>query len=97
MTKIHCQIFFDPSPVGIGLGELIERAAALPDPIKLLGSRLVIHIQTTPEAVDDLLALVRTLANEKRAAGFVPPEKKSEVTGPTSIYKEVFVRKGRDF
>lgn len=91
------QIFFDPSPIGIELDELIERAAALPDPIRLYGSRLVIHIQTAPSAVDDLLTLIRAVAEEKRAAGFVPSEKQRQTNGPASIYKEVFVRKGRDF
>ncbi|KAJ3001388.1 hypothetical protein NUW54_g6454 [Trametes sanguinea] len=47
---------------------------ALPEPIKLGGSRLVVHIQTSPKAVEDLLALVRQLAEEKKAAGFVKPE-----------------------
>ncbi|KAI0359177.1 hypothetical protein OH77DRAFT_1575929 [Trametes cingulata] len=70
-----CMVFFDPSPVGISYVELVERARSLPEPIKLGGSRLVVHIQTSPQAVDDLLALVRQLAEEKKAAGFVKPEK----------------------
>ncbi|KAI9066633.1 hypothetical protein FKP32DRAFT_1589330 [Trametes sanguinea] len=69
-----CMVFFDPSPIGITLTELVERARALPEPIKLGGSRLVVHIQTSPKAVEDLLALVRQLAEEKKAAGFVKPE-----------------------
>lgn len=51
--------------------ELVERAEALPNPILIGGSRLVVHIQTTPEAVDDLLALLQTMADEKKTAGFV--------------------------
>ena len=51
--------------------ELVELADALPNPIKIGGSRLVLHIQTTQEAVDDLLTLFRTLAEEKKAGGFV--------------------------
>ncbi|KAI0374394.1 hypothetical protein BV20DRAFT_961545 [Pilatotrama ljubarskyi] len=70
-----CMVFFDPSPVGISYVELVERARSLPEPIKLGGSRLVVHIQTAPQAVDDFLALVRQLAEEKKAAGFVKPEK----------------------
>lgn len=31
----------------------------------------MVHIQTTPEAVDDLLALFKQLAEEKKQAGFV--------------------------
>lgn len=65
------QIFFDPSPIGVDYEELVERADKLPNPIRLGGSRIVVHIQTSTEAVDDLLALVRQLAEEKKAAGFV--------------------------
>ncbi|CAL1696495.1 unnamed protein product [Somion occarium] len=69
-----CMIFFDPSPVGVDYVELVERADALPKPIKIGGSRLVLHVQTSPEAVEDLLALIRQIAEEKKAAGFVPPQ-----------------------
>ncbi|KAH9853181.1 pyridoxal phosphate-dependent transferase [Lenzites betulinus] len=69
-----CMVFFDPAPVGISLVELVKRAGELPQPIILGGSRLVVHIQTSPKAVDDLLALVAELAAEKKAAGFVKPE-----------------------
>ena len=68
------QVFFDPSPVGVTYAEIIERARALPEPIKLGGSRLVVHIQTSPKAVEDLLSVIRQLAEEKKAAGFVKPE-----------------------
>lgn len=64
-------MFFDPAPIGVAYAELVERADALPNPIKLGGSRLVVHIQTTREAIDDLLALMKTMAEEKKAAGFV--------------------------
>lgn len=66
-----CMVFFDPSTVGVSLNELVEEANKLPNPIKLGGSRLVVHVQTSDEAVDDLIALVRRLAEEKKAAGFV--------------------------
>ncbi|CDO72439.1 hypothetical protein BN946_scf184977.g140 [Trametes cinnabarina] len=69
-----CMVFFDPSPIGVSLTELVQRARDLPEPIKLGGSRLVVHIQTSPKAVEDLLALVRQLAEEKKAAGFVNTE-----------------------
>lgn len=67
-------MFFDPTPVGISYVELVQRARDLPKPIKLGGSRLVVHIQTSPQVVDDLLALIRELAEEKKAAGFVKSE-----------------------
>ena len=48
-------MFFDPSPVGVTYAEIAERASQLPEPLKLGGSRLVVHIQTSPEAVEDFL------------------------------------------
>lgn len=55
----------------MGYTELVERCDALPNPISIGGSRLVVHIQTSQEAVDDFLALLKTMAEEKKAAGFV--------------------------
>ncbi|KAG1908419.1 pyridoxal phosphate-dependent transferase [Suillus fuscotomentosus] len=67
-----CMLFYDPSTIGIEYWEIIDRAAALPNPIGLTGSRLVIHIQTSPEAVEDFLSLIKTLKEEKAQAGIVP-------------------------
>ncbi|KAI0670122.1 pyridoxal phosphate-dependent transferase [Trametes maxima] len=69
-----CMVFFDPSPIGVSYKEIVARAAALPSPIKVGGSRLVVHIQTSPQAVEDFLTVVRELAQEKKVAGFVKPE-----------------------
>lgn len=66
------QVFFDPTPLGISYTELVTRAGELPSPLRLGGSRLVIHIQTSPKAVDDLIELIRVLAEEKAKSGFVP-------------------------
>ena len=60
------QIFYDPSPLGLNYAEIEERASRLPDPITLSGRRLVVHIQTTEKAVDDLLMMIRQMAEEKR-------------------------------
>ena len=73
--------------MGIDYSELVERAAELPDPIKLGGSRLVVHVQTSDAAVEDLLTLVRTMAEEKKAAGFVPTEQKAD-----GGYKNIYVK-----
>ncbi|KAG2057129.1 hypothetical protein BDR06DRAFT_995217 [Suillus hirtellus] len=67
-----CMLFYDPSTIGIEYWEIIDRAAALPNPIGLTSSRLVIHIQTSPEAVEDFLSLIKTLKEEKVQAGIVP-------------------------
>ncbi|KAF9557865.1 hypothetical protein CPC08DRAFT_764314 [Agrocybe pediades] len=83
-----CMIFYDPSPLGLSYDEIAERASALPEPLFLGGSRLVIHIQTTEQAVEDLLQVIRQLAEEKKAAGFVPQPK---VNG--SEIKDVYVRR----
>ncbi|OBZ79664.1 putative low-specificity L-threonine aldolase [Grifola frondosa] len=87
-----CMVFFDPSPIGVTYAELVDRASKLPEPIKLGGSRLVIHIQTSPAAVEDFLTLVRQLADEKKQAGFVPPERKASPNGRP--YSSIYVRSG---
>ncbi|TFK90204.1 hypothetical protein K466DRAFT_597121 [Polyporus arcularius HHB13444] len=85
-----CMVFFDPSPIGVTYLEIIERANQLPEPLKLGGSRLVVHIQTSPQAVEDFLTVVRTLAEEKKTAGFAPLEKKSTPNGRP--YGNIYVR-----
>ncbi|EIW86520.1 hypothetical protein CONPUDRAFT_161254 [Coniophora puteana RWD-64-598 SS2] len=65
-----CMLFYDPYPIGVEYWEIVERAAALLKPIKLTGSRLLLHIQTSPQAIEDFLELVRTLKEEKVAAGW---------------------------
>lgn len=57
--------------MGLAYEEIREQAAALPEPILLGGSRLVLHIQTSEQAVDDLLNLLFEMAAAKKAAGFV--------------------------
>ncbi|KAL4068327.1 pyridoxal phosphate-dependent transferase [Scleroderma yunnanense] len=66
-----CMVLYDPSPIGITCQEIEESAAALPRPIAITGPRLVVHIQTTNEAVDDLLTLVRTLKDRKAKDGII--------------------------
>ncbi|KAJ8588217.1 hypothetical protein M405DRAFT_820097 [Rhizopogon salebrosus TDB-379] len=84
-----CMLFYDPSPIGVEYWEIVERAAQLPQPIKLNGSRLIMHIQTSPQVVDDFLELVRTLKEEKSAAGWkhvnAPPNKKT-------LFRDVYVK-----
>ena len=89
----YLQLFYDPSPIGVSYTEVNERAAQLPEPITISASRLAIHIQTDPQAVEDLINVVKTLAEEKKAAGFVPKTKEVHVNGTGNIYKDVYVRK----
>ncbi|KAH9947653.1 pyridoxal phosphate-dependent transferase [Amylocystis lapponica] len=70
-----CMVFFDPTPIGVEYTEIMQRASNLSEPLKIGRARLVVHIQTSPQAVEDFLRLVGELAQEKRDAGFVPPEK----------------------
>ncbi|KAA1468589.1 hypothetical protein DENSPDRAFT_833945 [Dentipellis sp. KUC8613] len=82
-----CMVFYDASPIGVDYSEITERASQLSDPLQVGGSRLVVHIQTSEQAVDDFLALIRTLGEEKKAAGFVRPEGQAKVNGkPRNIY-----------
>ncbi|KAF9243816.1 pyridoxal phosphate-dependent transferase [Melanogaster broomeanus] len=87
-----CMVFYDPSTIGVEYWEIVERAAALPNPIILAGSRLVVHIQTTKEAVDDFLELVSTLKDEKMKAGFVPSSDRTLTNGVT---KNVYAKAER--
>ncbi|KAJ7597670.1 pyridoxal phosphate-dependent transferase [Mycena floridula] len=82
-----CMLFYDPSSIGLTYDEIAERALLLPEPLILGGSRLVVHIQTTDAAVDDFLALIQQLADEKEKAGFV----KSQQT--TRKLKDIYVRR----
>jgi len=79
-----CMIFYDAGSIGVTYDEIAERGLALPEPLFLGGSRLVLHIQTTEAAVDDFTKLIATLAEEKRKAGFVKPEVK--VNGHQDVY-----------
>ncbi|CAG7847823.1 Low-specificity L-threonine aldolase [Serendipita indica DSM 11827] len=57
-----CMVWFDPSPAGLTTENIASEAAALQEPITMFGSnRVVVHIQTSDEAIDDLLRLVRSL------------------------------------
>lgn len=73
--------------MGLSYDEITEQAAALPEPISVRGSRLVLHIQTSEQAVDDLLNLVREMASAKKAAGFGRSKPVNEV-----IYGDVYLR-----
>jgi len=51
---------------------------------------MVVHIQTSQDAVNDFLDLVRQLAAEKQQTGFVPEQKSFWSEG---IYKDPYIRK----
>lgn len=59
-------VFLDTTPLGYPLSDLSKAAAALSKPIKITqggeaGGRLVVHWQTDPSAIDDLLELAGKL------------------------------------
>jgi len=85
-----CMLFYNPSPLGLSYSEIAERASQLPEPIELAGSRMVVHIQTSDDAVNDFLDLVRQLAVEKQQAGYVPQQKSFSTEG---IYKNPYIRR----
>jgi threonine aldolase len=66
-------VFFDPSPIGLGVNEVAAALGALDDPITLTANRCVIHHQTSIEAVDDFVAEVTRLANS------IPRSERKEV------------------
>lgn len=90
LTENHIQLFYDPTPLGLNFDEIAERASALPDPLVLGGSRLVVHIQTSEEAVEDFLSIIRQLAEEKKAAGWVL---RTDDEAKISTMKDVYVRR----
>lgn len=53
-------VFFDPAAAGVPLRE-VEKAAAERD-IKVRSNRLVVHHQTDPQAVEELVELVGSMA-----------------------------------
>jgi threonine aldolase len=55
-------------------------------PLSLAAARLVVHIQTTEQAIDDFLGVVRSLAEEKKAAGFVRSAEKAGYTSHKDMY-----------
>lgn len=86
---MYRQLFYDPSTIGVEYWEVVERAAALEKPIKINGSRIVMHIQNSPQAVEDFLDLMRSLKEEKAKAGWTPdqaPLKKQ------SLFRDVYVK-----
>lgn len=89
LTTVYRQLFYDPSTIGVEYWEVVERAAALEKPIKINGSRIVMHIQNSPQAVEDFLDLMRSLKEEKAKAGWTPdqaPLKKQ------SLFRDVYVK-----
>ncbi|KAH8835373.1 pyridoxal phosphate-dependent transferase [Flagelloscypha sp. PMI_526] len=73
---------------GVLFSEIKERLANLPEPIQQNGSRIVVHFQNTPQAIEDFLVTVRTLVEEKKKLGLVAddysaPTKVSSMYGKT--------------
>lgn len=89
LTIGHQQLFYDPSTIGVEYWEVVERAAALEKPIKLNGSRIVLHIQSSPQAVEDFIDLMRTLKEEKAKAGWTPNQAPSK---KRSLLRDVYVK-----
>lgn len=58
------QFFFNTAPLGFSNAVLADRAGQLTSPIKMYGPRIVVHHQTDPKTIEDLLALVAELKVE---------------------------------
>lgn len=70
--------------------EIVLRASSLSDPITIGGSRLIVHIQNTVETIDDFLALICVLVEEKIKAGWVRPE--PQVNGESGAVRNIYVK-----
>lgn len=66
-------VFFDAAPLGLSFDKVKAALAALDEPITLGSNRLVVHHQTSPRAVEDLVATIKSLA------GSVSEEEKAKV------------------
>lgn len=78
MLSLNVQVWYDPAPLGVTLDEIADEASKIPKPLFLHGERLVIHIQTSEDAVDDLLSAIRNLAEQKKKEGFVAIDSNEE-------------------
>ncbi|MBW0496688.1 hypothetical protein O181_036403 [Austropuccinia psidii MF-1] len=58
-------VFIDPSPIGINIKELCARAESLN--IRIGGSRMIVHHQINPKAIEGLLKLVEEMKEEVEA------------------------------
>lgn len=52
--------------MGISLNDVIERGAGLSNPFILNGNRVVIHHQTDPQALQELLSIIHQLQGERK-------------------------------
>lgn len=77
-------IFMDTSSIDIPLSELVSRAAALPNPVKLGGGRMVVHYQIEKQAVDDVLELIKTMKQEKKDG--TGPSASAATSGGAGLY-----------
>jgi len=66
-------VFIDPSPIGIEIDELCSRALEELQ-IRLSGARLIVHIQVSPEAVDELVGLVGRMKEASSGTGSASEE-----------------------
>jgi threonine aldolase len=58
-------VFYDPAPLGLTYSEINEAARQLKEPMSLGDSRLVLHIQTSEEVVEDFIKLLERLKKAK--------------------------------
>jgi len=86
LSTARNKVFYNPSSVGTSYAEIAERGKKLPKPLSLAAARLVVHIQTTEQAIDDFLGVIRSLAEEKKAAGFVRSVKEARNTSHKDMY-----------
>ena len=78
LAHIRTQVFYDPSPLGLDFDVIVDKASQLPQPLVLSrGPRVVLHIQTTQQAVDDFIAVVQDLAEAKKASLPLPVKQES--------------------
>lgn len=61
-------VLYNPTTIGVQYAEVRQRCKELPEPITMANERLVLHFQTTEQAVEDLIAVVKQLKEEKKGS-----------------------------
>ena len=84
LSETH-MLWIDPLPLGFDIWALVERAKL--EGLRMGGFRIVIHIQTSQQACDDLVSLISRMKEECKAGA-------EEMSEEEKLQNERFARGG---
>lgn len=64
-------VFYDPKPLGLTIDAVMSRLQQHDPPILAFRERIVLHHQTSPQAVEDFIHIVREMKEEREANGHI--------------------------